>query len=282
MSIARSAPCRAAVAGVIARREMLGAIRGLGGYVALSLALVAGTAILLVDVRALAIGGVLVLADPFAPSLTVALLVTALFLAVSAAVSTARDRESGTLEVLFYGPVDEIAYITGKVGGLLGAFVAALPLLGVAFLLLSVITGFALTDRIWASLVVSVVPAAMIVSFGIVLAVGTSRVRTAILLLIGVIAAILGTSFAYNLVLLIPIADAASPILPLRDGLVVLKEVVGWLSPFSYLERVVDGVTRGAWQSAATNLAIALAWAVAMTGLAALWLRRRGVQRSGE
>ena len=35
--------------------------------------------------------------------------VLALFLAVSAAVSVARDRESGTLEVLFYGRVDEIA-----------------------------------------------------------------------------------------------------------------------------------------------------------------------------
>ena len=33
----------------------------------------------------------------------------------SAAVSTARDREAGTLEVLFYGPVDEISYVLGKV-----------------------------------------------------------------------------------------------------------------------------------------------------------------------
>lgn len=282
MSTAGSAPGRLAIAGVIARREALGAMRGIGGYVALSLALVAGTAILLVDVRALAVGGLLVQADPFAPSLAIALLVAALFLAVSAAVSTARDRESGTLEVLFYGPVDEISYVTGKVGGLLLAFVAALPLLGVAFALLSVITGFAVTPAMLASLVVSFVPAAMIISFGVLLAVGTSRVRTAILLLIAVIAVIVGTSFAYNLVLLVPVSDAASPILPLRDGLVVLDEIVGWLSPFSYLERVVEGAARGAWQSAAANLALALAFAAAMMALAALWLRRRGVQRSGE
>ena len=32
---------------------------------------------------------------------------------------SARDRESGTLEVLFYGPVDEITYVLGKAGGLL-------------------------------------------------------------------------------------------------------------------------------------------------------------------
>jgi ABC-type transport system involved in multi-copper enzyme maturation permease subunit len=222
MSMARPAPGRLAIAGVIARREAQAAIRGIGGYVALSVALVAGIWVLLVDVRGLAIGGLLVLADPFGPSLTIVLLVVALYLALSAAVSTARDRENGTLEVLFYGPVDETAYILGKVGGLLFAFVAALPLILAAFGLLSLMTGFALTTKLLVNLALSVVPAAEIVGFGVLLAVGTSRVRTAVLLLIAVIAVLLGICFAYNLVLLIPIADAGSPMLPLRDTLAAL------------------------------------------------------------
>ena len=282
MNKAVAVPGRLAIAGVIARRELLQSVRGIGGYVALSVALAAATAVLLVDVRALAIGGLLVLSDPFGPSLAISLLVVALFLAVSAAVSTARDREGGTLEVLFYGPVDEVSYILGKVGGLLMAFIAALPLIGVVFVLLSLLTGFVLTPKVLATLVVSVVPAAMIVSFGTLLAIGTSRVRTAILLLIAVVAVILGVSFAYNLVLMIPISDAASPVLPLRDSLAALDRVVDWLSPFSYLERVVDGATRGAWRGAAVNLAIALTYALVMMALAVLWMRRRGVQRSGE
>jgi ABC-type transport system involved in multi-copper enzyme maturation permease subunit len=282
MSMARPAPGRLAVAGVIAGREAQAVIRGIGGYIALSVALVVGTWVLLVDVRALAIGGLLVLEDPFGPSLTVVLLVAALYLALSAAVSTARDRETGTLEVLFYGPVDEAAYILGKVGGLLVAFVAALPLIFAAFVLLSLTTGFALTARMLVSLALSVIPAAEIVGFGVLLAVGTSRVRTAVLVLIAVIAVLLGINFAYNLVLLIPIADAGSPMLPLRDTLAALDGIVRWLSPFSYLERVVDGVTRGAWQTATIGLAAAIAYALVVIGLAALWLRRRGVQRSGE
>jgi len=282
MSKATPAPGRFAVAGVIARRELQTAIRGIGGYFALSVALVAGTWILLVDVRALAIGGLLALANPFGPSLTIVLLVVALYLALSAAVSTARDRENGTLEVLFYGPVDETAYILGKVGGLLAAFVAALPLIFVAFVLLSLMTGFALTSKMLVSLVLSVVPAAEIIGFGVLLAVGASRVRTAVLVLVAVIAVLLGINFAYNLVLLIPIADASSPILPLRDTLAALNEIVRWLSPFSYFELVVDGVTRGAWRSAGLGLAAAIAYAAVVIALAVLWLRRRGVQRSGE
>jgi len=282
MTMTRATPGRLAVAGVIARREAASAIYGIGGYLALTVALIAGTWILLVDVRALTIGGLLVLADPFGPSLTIALMIVALYLAVSAAVSTARDREIGTLEVLFWGPVDEISYVLGKVGGLLAAFVAALPLLFAVFFLLSLITGFALTAKMLASLALSIVPAAEIIGFGVLLAVGTSRVRTAVLLLVAVIAGLLGINFAYNLILLVPVADAASPVLPLRDTLAALNEVVRWLSPFSYLERVVDGMTRGAWRSAALGLAAALGYTAAVIMLAALWLRRRGVQRSGE
>jgi ABC-type transport system involved in multi-copper enzyme maturation permease subunit len=282
MTMTRNAPGRLAVASVIARREAAAAIHGIGGYLALTVALVAATWILLVDVRALAIGGLLVLADPFGPSLTIALMIIALYLAVSAAVSTARDREIGTLEVLFWGPVDEASYILGKIGGLLAAFIAALPLLFAVFVLLSLMTGFALTSKMPVSLVLSIVPAAVTISFGVLLAVGTSRVRTAVLLLVAVIAVLLGINFAYNLILLVPISDAASPVLPLRDTLAALDEIVRWLSPFSYLERVVDAVTRGAWRSAALGLGAALGYAAAVIVLAALWLRRRGVQRSGE
>jgi ABC-type transport system involved in multi-copper enzyme maturation permease subunit len=273
---------RWSVASVIAWREAKAATRGIGGYVALTLALVAATWVLLIDVRALEAGGLLVLADPFRSPLAIAMLVVALFLAVSAAVSAARDRESGTLEVLFYGPVDEVAYVLGKVGGLLVAYLAALPLLLASLTLLALMTGFALTPAILLSLGLSIVPAAEIVGFGVLLSVGTSRVRTAVLLLIGVIAVLLGVTVAYGMVLLVPISDPSSPVLPLRDALAALDAGVRWISPFAYLERVVDGAMSGAWRTALVSLGAALAYTVLMIGLAAYWLRRRGVYRRGE
>lgn len=267
---------------VIARREAKAAVMGMSGYVAITIALIVATWILLVDVRALEAAGLLVLADPFGPPLTVAMFVLALFLAVSAAVSAARDRESGTLEVLFYGPVDEISYVLGKIGGLLVAYLAALPLLLAAFALLAWMTGFALTPVILVSLVLSIVPAAEIVGFGVLLSVGTDRVRTAVLMLIGIIAVLLGISVAYSIVLLIPIEDPASPVLPLRDALAALDAGVRWISPFAYLERTVDAVVTGAWHSALMRLVAAVAYAGVVIGLAAAWMRRRGVHRREE
>jgi ABC-type transport system involved in multi-copper enzyme maturation permease subunit len=277
-----AAPARWSVAGVIAWREAKAAMRGMGCYIALTLALIAATWMLLVDVRALEAAGLLVLADPFRPSVTVAILVLALFFAVSAAVSAARDHESGTLEVLFYGPVDEITYVLGKAGGLLVAYLAALPLLLASLALLSWISGFKLTPAIPMSIVLSVVPVAEIIGFGILLSIGLGRVRSAVLLLVGIVALLLGIEVAYGMVLLVPISDPASPVLPLRDALAALRTAASWISPFAWLERVVEGAMTGAWRDALASLAAALAYTVLMIGLAAFWLRRRGVWRRGE
>jgi ABC-type transport system involved in multi-copper enzyme maturation permease subunit len=275
-------PTRLSVAGVIAWREAKAAMRGVGGLAALTVALIAAIWVVLVDVRALEAGGVLVLADPLKASMSTAILVLALFVAVSAAVSAARDRESGTLEVLFYGPVDEVSYILGKLGGLLFAYVAGLPLLIVSFAILSALTGFALTVPVVLGLCLSVIPAAEIIGFGVMLSVGTDRVRTALLVLITTIAVLLGISIAYAMVLLVEIDDPSSSVLPLRDTLAALDAVVRWISPFAYLERVVDGAASRAWRTALAGLAASVAFTAAMTAIAAWWLRRRGVHSRGE
>ena len=238
---------------------------------------------LLVDVRALEAAGLLVLADPFRPSVTVAMLVLALFFAVSAAVSAARDRESGTLEVLFYGPVDEITYVLGKAGGLLLAYLAALPLLLASLALLSWMSGFALTPAILVSVVLSIVPVAEIVGFGILL-VGRHRPRP-----LGGAAAGRHRRVAAR--------ASRSPTAwccwcrsrtrrarccRCATRLRRSTAAASWISPFAWLERVVDGAMAGAWRNALLSLAAALAYAALMIGLAAVWLRHRGVWRRGE
>jgi ABC-type transport system involved in multi-copper enzyme maturation permease subunit len=281
-ALAGAMTTRTSVAAVIAGREARAAMRGIGGYVALTVALLAAAWLLLVDVRALETAGILVRADPFRGPLAVSMLVVALFLGISAAISTARDRESGTLEVLFYGPVDEISYILGKAGGLLLAYVAALPIIAASFALLAYVTGFALTPIILASLLLSIIPAAEVIAFGILLAVGTDRVRNAVLLFVAAAALLVGITLAYRMVLLVPIDSAASPVLPLRDALAALDLGIRFVSPFAYLEQVVDGAVRGAWRSVLIGLAGGVAYFAVIVVLAAFWLRRRGVYRRGE
>jgi hypothetical protein len=84
------------------------------------------------------------------------------------------------------------------------------------------------------------------------------------------------------MVLLVPIEDPSSAVLPLREALAKLDAVVRWVSPFAYVERVVDGVATGAWRTALVSFAAAAGYAATMIAVAAFWLRRRGVHRRGE
>ena len=282
MRAAAPRPSLWSVAPVIAWREAQISVRGYGGFIALTAALLAATWMIRIDIRALESAGLIIRADPFRTPLATAMLVVALYIGVSASMSVARDRESGTLEVLFYGPVDEISYILGKIGGLLLAYSMALPLLLAFFLLLSGIAGFALSADLFASVALSIVPAAAIISFGVLLSVGTDRVRSAVLLFIAVAALLIGVAIAYRLVLLAPIGDPSSPLLPLRDALAAIDFTIRWISPFAYIERIVSHAASGAWRPALPSLAASAAYSAAMIGFASMWLRRRGVHRRGD
>jgi ABC-type transport system involved in multi-copper enzyme maturation permease subunit len=267
---------------VVGRRELVAAFRGFGIYVAATGALVALGWSLLGHVRAVRNAGLLVHADPFATPLAYAIIVLTLFLALSAVVSAARDRERGTLEVLFYGPVDELSYITAKIGGQVAAYVLMLPVLLVTVLILGAMTGFLVSGRILLTLGVSIIPAVQIVAFGVLLSVATSRVRTAIALFAGIIVVLLGVSLAYAMILLVPLENPNSPLLPVRDGLAAANAIVSWVSPLSYVERIVDSSLTGARREALTSLGAALAYALGTVTVATLVLRRRGVHRKGE
>ena len=272
---------RAHVSGVVAQRELDALVRGLAGYAALAIALLVAGWILATDVSKVQANGLLVRDSAFQAPLLAAVLLLAVFLAISAVVSVARERERGTLEVVFYGPVDEPAYLAGKFVGQVMGYTLALPILIASFLLLSVFTGFAFTHLLVLGSVASVIPAAEVIAFGLLLSVAAGRLRTAILLFVGVVALFLGIAFAYNVVSAIPVESPASPILPLRDALSALDAIVDWLSPFSYLDRVLESIALGAWQTAATSLLAGLGHVGVALGLASLLLRWRGVRPKG-
>jgi ABC-type transport system involved in multi-copper enzyme maturation permease subunit len=273
---------RAHASGVVAQREVEALIRGVGGYAALATALLVAGWLLATDVGTVQANGLLVRDSPFQAPLLAAALVLSMFLAISAVVSVARERERGTLEVVFYGPVDEAAYLAGKFAGQVTGYALALPVVIASFLLLSLFTGFAFTHLVLLGLVASIVPAAEVVAFGLLLSVAAGRLRTAILLFVGVVALFVAIAFAYNVVSAIPVGSPASPILPLRDALSALDAAVDWVSPFSYLERVLESIALGAWPPAATALLAGMGHVAVALGLASVGLRRRGVRPKGD
>jgi ABC-type transport system involved in multi-copper enzyme maturation permease subunit len=273
---------RAQATSTVAGREVQALVRGLAGYGALATALLAAGWFLSTDLARVRTNGLLVQDSPFQAPLLAAALVLSIFLALSAVVSVARERERGTLEVLFYGPIDEPSYIVGKFLGQVGGYLLALPILLVSFVLLSLLSGFLLSPLLVLGLLASLVPAAEVVAFGLLLSVLAGRLRTALLLFVSVIALFLAVTVAHDFLSTWPIDNPASPILPVREALGALDAVVQWLSPFAYLERILENIALGAGPPTAVALLAGLAHLGLGLGLASLALRRRGVRPKGD
>lgn len=273
----REAPGFAALVQHMLRREFLVVVRGIGIYVATSVAMLAALWLLLIDIRALEVAGILIPDDPFRAPLSAALFVLASYLAVSATVSTARDRESRTLEVLFFAPVDECSYIVSKVAAHVLAYLAMLPMVALVLAIFSFFSGFALTWPTFAGLLLAVIPVAMMVGLGVLLSTWASRVRTAILLLIAVFVVLLGSAAAYAVVLMVPIDNPSSPVIPMRDALAGLNTGLRQVSPFALLLEIVQGGSlAGNLRAVALPAISSLLGTCVLVAGAVLLLRRRG------
>ncbi|MBI2755536.1 MAG: ABC transporter permease subunit [Chloroflexi bacterium] len=263
---------------MIASRECQALLRAPTGYVALVLALLGAGWLVDNQLEGARAAGLLVLDRPFQVPMFGAILITSVFLAVSAVVSVARERERGTLEVLFYGPVDEIAYVVGKLLGQMAAYVASVGVLLVAFLLLSLASGFILSATTLLGLLVSIGTAGEVVAFGLLLSVLAGRLRSAVLLFFGIATLFVSIAVAYSVALLVPVEGPTSPILPVRNALAAINALVSWISPFAYLERALSAAALGAWGGVATTLSEAMVYTLAALVAAAFILRRRGVR----
>lgn len=268
---------------VLGRREFDATMRSGLTYVVLAVALGLAAWILGNDVDLVRSNGLLIDTAPFREPIVAAVIVLSLFMALLAVLSVARDRDQGTLEVLFYGPVDEVTYLFGKLIGLLGAYIVMLPLVLAAVIGLEIMTGFELgLAGTLAAMALSVLPAAMIIVVGLMVSVLAGRARSSILVFLAAAALFTVVGVAHSLVSEIEITDPASALLPLRDALAAADDALERISPFTYLERVVSWADEGAWGRAGRSLLVAAAGLGAAGAVAIAGLRRRGVRAREE
>jgi ABC-type multidrug transport system permease subunit len=264
---------------VIGRWECSAQMRGIGPYVTLALALAATAVAMIPTVRAVRNGELLVSTDPLGQSAVAGLLVLAIAWALSTVVSVARERESGVLELVFYGPIDEIAYIVGKVAGIVVSYAAMAALLTIGVGLLGALAGFPLSVRLPVAIALSVLPMTYLAAIAVLIALTLNRVRGALVTFVLVLGGLAAVVAAYRMTILIPIDDPASPLLAIRGVLAALTSVTQWVSPVAFLEEAIAGLQSGSWGRSVGASATGGGAALVAGGLAVLALRRRGVAR---
>lgn len=131
--------------------------------------------------------GLLVTGSPLNFPFYLGVVVTGIYLSAAALISVARERESGTMEVLFYGPVDSVSYVAGKfLENLLSFVVIAVGFLTI-FLILGTASNFGYFSHLVPRILLAFSYSASLVAIGIVIAITMNSVRTAILALAGLL-----------------------------------------------------------------------------------------------
>jgi hypothetical protein len=224
-------------------------------------------------------GRVLVLSDALILPFFVAATIAQLYLALASVATVARERESGVLEALFYGPVDGPSYVLAKQLALVAAY---LPMgLAIALLLLAYagIAGLRPSPILAPALALSVATAAAVAALGILLATLTGGVRAALGLFGLVALAFLAVQIGVDLLSGVAVTGGASPSLFLRDLALGLDGALGLISPFALFQDGVDAAVRGDAAGYAARLALSLLECALLLLLAVRALERRGVRR---
>jgi len=269
------------LARAVQRRGLRAAIYRIGPYATLSAAIALAAAVLRNHVKSAQDSGFVVLSNPLVTPLFGAAILCSVYLAVASTRTICREREQGTLEVLFYGPMDTVAYLLGKYLTHMSVYSLMVAVYLTALVLYALVTNLCFDPTLlWVSLL-SAATTSAVVMLGILLSALNRSVRSATFALLAVVLALLGMQLGYDYAPSLA-SDLArghpNPPLSLRTVYTWLNQTVDWLSPFAYLESGIEALLRGS--SAEYWLMMVLSWlytAIAF-GLALWTMRRRGVR----
>lgn len=235
-------------AGQIGRRALNSTLYSLGFYTVASIALAVASTLLLNNLAFLDENGLLVLIRPFFLPVFVCAVLLSLYLALHATLHLVREREQGTLRVLFFGPVDGVSYLLGRLWSQSVLFALA----GGALLLWAVsvgrLTGLLVQIDLLAVLGLGLLANAALVAFGLLVGAWGRTARTALVLFLMALLLALLIQFGDQAILSLAAqtpANRQDPLAFLRDALLVLNSLLLWFSPFAQMGRGMDALLVG-------------------------------------
>jgi len=201
----------------------------------------------------------------------------ALYMAVTSVTTIARERQDKTLEVLFYGPVNQKSFILGKYLGRMAIFI--LLLLGTTLYITAAGLAFGLgvNETSLKLAILSTLLISCIVSLGILLSTLTSSVTGSIFLLIIFMIAMFLLKVAGIFLGIIP---DINPIITIaRNMTVTLINVTQYVSPVEYLSIGIDAVNSADLLKYAAGFLYPAAYTGLLLWISTVILKKKGVKQ---
>lgn len=276
MSIMRQ---RLHVVKVIARRGIQSTVYGLGIYVAASIAFLVAMFFIRSNIHGVTENGLMVMTNPLNYPLFIAVIIGATYLSLTSAIAVSRERDQGTLEVLFYGPIDGTSYLFAKFIEQLVVFLGLAVLYVVIFFGISRLTNFGMDGSFLGMAGLSVFLTASIVAFGLFLSTISRSTRTAVILLLALLALFLAVDVVASILTSMSAKDMSTTLIYARVAVEVVNKGLQWISPFAYLNRGIAAVRMGSASQVLSSIVGSLVYTIILLGLAIQFFERKGVRK---
>jgi len=263
---------------ILAKRELLSSLYGWGLYIAIFISFLVSSFILKNFLQGIRENNIFISSYPLNFPLFTSVVIISLYLVIVSAISISREREQGTLEVLFYGPVSSFSFLMGKYITDMLLYFIILGFFAIYFLGVSLLTNLGFTIALVKAFVVSIFLASCVISFGLFISSLTGKVRSSIVWLIGILLAFLGIWFLQNIFLRLPSEALSSWMRYLQKTIGIIYHFVNWVSPFSYLSRGMESIWLGSMKPFLLNILYSVLYTVILLALSVHILRAKGVR----
>jgi ABC-type transport system involved in multi-copper enzyme maturation permease subunit len=263
----------------IIKREAKSSFFGLGLYIAATIACFVASFIFNSYINTVQGNNIMVMASPLNNPLFYAVIVAALYTAISSSTALSREKDKGTLEILFYGPVDYASIILAKFLEDLVSFLIIMLLVTLYFVYAAITTNLGFSITYLYTVILAVFLAASMSSFGLWLSSLTTRIRTSILLFILIMGGFLGIQFLEGYILTLKPENLSLSMIYIMGVVSNILRVIKWASPFNYLTNGINAVALGSTSLYLENMLGALVYTALLLTLTVYTLKWKGVRK---
>lgn len=265
---------------VLSKRELRSTLYGFGVYLAILISLLISAVILQNYLKAVGHHRMLISASPLAHPLFIATSVCAIYLALTSVTSIARERDTRTLEALFYGPVDHVSYILGKYVKSMLSYVFIVFFLAGYFVFMSRVLNLGLSTKFLGVLLLSFFLSSCVVSFGIFISTLTQSVRTSVLVFLGIVGGLITIQVTHGMLVRMAPENLPPPLIYLRNTVSIVNGGVKWVSPFHYLLSGREAVSLGTVRGYAVSGSSSVIYSAVALVLSLVVLKWRGIRKT--
>jgi ABC-type transport system involved in multi-copper enzyme maturation permease subunit len=263
---------------MLVRREVFSTITSWGPYVTISLSFLASSFLLVNYLGGIKENNIHISEDPLNFPLFISLVVVSFYLAIVSIISISREKDQGTLEVLFYGPVNCLSYLVAKFVGDLCVYVVLATLLVLYYALVSAVTNLALSWNLMEGLFLSLFAVSCIISFSLFISALTSRMRSSIIWLVAILVIFLGAYVSNSMLLRLDGEALSSSMFYLRNMVGAISKGVEWISPFTPLNKGMQAIAMGNAWLYCLNIFHSLIYSFIFLVFSIVVLERKGVR----